>query len=424
LKVEYIEETSVRKSLSFEIESEVVEQEITAKAREYARKVKLPGFRPGKVPTEVIKRRFRPQVMEDVVEAIANRVVYPEIEGRGLKPLASPKIADLKIEEGQPLTFRAIFETLPILELPDFRGLPVKSRTADITEQTVAVELDRLREDAARYDPVEGRGVAEGDHVVLDVGWKPAEGGEGGQDQNVLVEVGSTDNHADLNAALVGMTAGESKNVRLVYEESHPNPALAGHSVDYSVTVKAVKNKVLPAADDEFAKDLDQENLAALRDRIRQGLETAEARRIDREVKNALIELLVARASFEVPETLVERHMNARTEAAARTLALQGTDPTQAKIDWRRFRDSQREESVKAAKADILLDEIARREGIEVSDAELDAELARFAERLKKPKEQVRAQMEKEGEIQALRARLREEKTLDLVKADARLTFE
>lgn len=424
MKVEYIEETSVRKALSFEIESEVVEQEITAKAREYARKVKLPGFRPGKVPAEVIKRRFRPQVMEDVVEAIANRVVYPEIEGRGLKPLASPRIADLKIEEGQPLTFRAIFETLPIVELPDFHGLPVKSRTVEITEQTVDTELNRLREDAARYDPVEGRGVAEGDHVVLDVAWKPAEGGEGGQDQNVLVEVGSPDNHSDLNAALVGMTAGESKKVRLVYEESHPNQALAGHSVDYSVTVKAVKNKVLPAADDEFAKDLDQENLAALRDRIRKGLESGEERRIDREVKNALIELLVARASFEVPETLVERHMNARTEAAARTLALQGTDPTQAGVDWRRYRDSQREEAVKAAKADILLDEIARREGIEVSDSELDAEVARFAERLKKPKEQVRAHMEKEGEIRALKARLREEKTLDLVKADARLTFE
>ncbi len=424
MKVEYIEETSVRKALSFEIEPEVVEREITAKAREYARKVKLPGFRPGKVPAEVIKRRFRPQVMEDVVEAIANRVVYPEIEGRGLKPLASPKIADLKIEEGQPLTFRALFETLPILELPDYRGLQVKSRTPNVTEEAVDAEVDRLREHAARYDPVEDRPAAEGDHLVLEVAWKPAEGGEGGQDQNVLMEVGSADNHPDLNAALVGMSVGENKQVRVAYEESHPNQALAGHSVDYSVTVKAVKTKVLPAADDEFAKDLDHENLAALRDHIRQGLLAAEERQVDREVKNALVEALAAGTSFEVPEALVERHMNARTEAAARTLAMQGLDPNQAGVDWRRYRDSQREDSVKAAKADILLDEIARREGIEVSEAELDAELTRYAERLRKPKEQVRARMEKEGDLHALRARIREEKTLDLVKADARLTFE
>lgn len=424
MKVEYIEETSVRKALAFEIESEVVEQEVTAKAREYARKVKLPGFRPGKVPTEVVKRRFRPQVMEDVVEAIANRVVFSEIQGRGLKPLATPKIADLKIAEGQPLTFRAWFETLPIVELPDYHGLPVKSRTPNVTEQAVDAELDRLREEAARYDPVEGRPVAEGDHVVLDVAWKPAEGGDGGQDQSLLVAVGSADSHADLNAALVGMSVGENKDVRLVYEESHPNQALAGHSVDYSVTLKAVKTKLVPAADDEFAKDLDHENLAAFRDRIRQGLLATEERQVDREVRNALVEALLARASFEVPETLVERHMNARTEAAARSLALQGMDPNQAGVDWRRYRDGQREDSVKAAKADILLDEIARREGIEVTEAELDGEVTRYAERLRKPREQVRARMEKEGDLQALRARIREEKTLDLVKADARLTFE
>ncbi|HLA76908.1 MAG TPA: trigger factor [Vicinamibacteria bacterium] len=424
MKVEYTEETTVRKALAFEIESEVVEQEVTAKAREYARKVKLPGFRPGKIPTEVIKRRFRPQVMEDVIEAIANRVVFPEIEGRGLKPLAPPKIADLKVEEGQPLTFRALFETLPIVELPDYRGLPAKARTPNVTEETVNAELNRLREEAARFDPVEGRPAAEGDHLVLDVGWKPAEGGEGGQDQNVLVEVGSPDNHTDLNAALLGMSVGETKDVRLVYEPSHPNQALAGKSADYQVTLKAVKTKVLPAADDEFAKDLDLESLAALRDRIRQGLEAAEARRIDREVKNALLDALLARASFEVPEALVERHMNARTEAAARTLAMQGTDPTEAGVDWRRYRASQREDSVRSAKADIILDEIARREGIEATEAELDAEVGRYAERLRKPKEQVRAHLEKEGEIHALRARIREEKTLDLVKADARLTFE
>ncbi len=424
MKVEYTEETTVRKALSFEIEPDVVEQEITAKAREYARKVKLPGFRPGKIPTEVIKRRFRPQVLEDVVEAIANRVVFPEIEGRGLKPLARPKIADLKIEEGQPLTFRALFETLPIVELPDYRGLAVKTRKPNVTQEAVDKELDRLREEAARFDPVEGRSAAEGDHLVLDVAWTPTEGGEGGQDQNVLVELGSSDNHADLNAALVGMSAGESKEVHLNYEDSHPNQALAGKSADYRVTLKAVKTKLLPAADDEFAKDLDLESLAALRDRIRDGLLAAETRQIDREVKNALVESLLARASFEVPETLVERHMNARTEAAARTLAMQGTDPGQAGVDWRRYRASQREDSVKSAKADIILDEIARREGLEATERDLDAEVGRYAERLRKPKEQVRAYLEKEGEIQALRARIREEKTLDLIKADARLTFE
>jgi trigger factor len=132
----------------------------------------------------------------------------------------------------------------------------------------------------------------------------------------------------------------------------------------------------------------------------------------------------VEQARFEVPEALVERHMNARTENAARGLAYQGIDPSKLGMDWKQYRESQRDESVKAARADILLDEIARREGIETLDAELDAELGRFAERVGKSKEALRAQMEKEGDLAALRARIREEKTLDLLRANARLDFE
>ena len=132
----------------------------------------------------------------------------------------------------------------------------------------------------------------------------------------------------------------------------------------------------------------------------------------------------MAKASFEVPEVLVERHMTARTESAVRSLAYQGIDPRKVGVDWKEYREKQREASVKAAKADILLDEIARRERIEVLDAELDAELTRFAERMRRPKETVRKQMEQNGDLSALRARIREEKTLDLLKANARMEFE
>ena len=107
MKVEYNEETSVRKSLTFEIEPEIVDKEVEKRARDYARKVRIPGFRPGKVPPDVIKKRFRAQVLEDAAEAIVNRVVFEELEGRGLRPLASPKVTDLKIDESQPMTFRA-----------------------------------------------------------------------------------------------------------------------------------------------------------------------------------------------------------------------------------------------------------------------------------------------------------------------------
>ncbi len=354
---------------------------------------------------------------------LVNKVVHEELEGRGLRPLDTPRVTELKIDENQPLTFRAVFETLPIVDLPDYKGLPVKARRPAVAEEAVDKEVDRLREDAARYDPVEGRAVREGDYAVLDVTHQVQ--GKPKTDENVLVQVGSEDNHKELNAGIVGMEPGQTKAIGLVYEESSPNAALAGQTVNYTVTLKSIKDKILPAADDEFAKDLGEfGSLPELRDHIRRRLQAAEERQVDREVKSALVDALVERAVFEVPDALVERHMLARTENAARGLAMQGVDPSKAGVDWRKFKDAQRDESVKAAKADILLDEIARREGVEVLEGELDAEVGRYAERLKKSKESVRARMEKEGDLAAVRARIREDKTLDLLKANARMDVE
>ena len=435
MKVEYVEETSVRKALVFEIEPEVVDKEIEAKAKQFAKKIKLKGFRQGKIPMEVVKKRFRSDLLEEVAELIVNRVVFEELEGRGLRPLTNPKVEDLKIDEHEPLTFRAVFETLPIVELPEYRGLQVKARRADVSSEEIDREIDSMREEAARYDPVDDRPAERGDFVVVDVA-RMTESADAKRDENVLLEVGSDSNHTDLNAALTGMSPGETKQVHLVFEEEEKEgsaeaPRLVGPAgksvrvVDYTLTLKAVKKKIVPAADDEFAKDLgDFGSLGELREAVEKRLLAVEQRKVDREVKGALIEALVGQADFEVPDALVEHHMNARTEGTVRDLALQGIDPGKVGVDWKQYRDAQREDSVKAAKADILLGEIARREDLVASDAEVDAELARFAERTKKSKEAVLRQMEKGGGLAQLRGRIREEKTLDLLKANARLEFE
>jgi trigger factor len=420
LKVEYVEETSVRKALAFEIEAETVAQEIEARAREYARKVKIPGFRPGKIPPSVVKQRLHGEILGDVAEAIVNRVVFKEIEGRGLKPLAAPKVQDLKIDPNQPMTFRAVFETLPIIEVPEYKGLSVKGRRAEAKDEDVEAEVDRLREENARFDPVEGRPVRRGDFVMVDLAWRP-QAGKGGRDENAMIEVGGEGNHEGMNEALEGMAVGDTKELDLAYPEDSPAKSVAGQTLHYVVALKAIKEKVVPAKDDDFAKDLDFDDLQALREDIRKRLQAQDERKADRELKGALVEELVKRSSFEVPDTLVESHMSARTENAARGLALQGIDPTKIGVNWREYRETQREESVQAAKADILLDEIARREGIDVLEPELEAEVTRLAERTKQSREKLRARMEKEGDLSSLRARMREEKTLDLLKANARI---
>jgi trigger factor len=420
VKVDYIEESPVRKALAFEVEPERVQQEIDARARELARKVKLPGFRPGKVPLDVVKKRFHGEILGEAAEAIVNKVVFDEIDGRGLKPLAPPKVEEVKLDEGQPMTFKAVFETLPLVELPDWKGLRVSVKGPKVEEADVDKEIERLREEAARYDPVdEARATVKGDYVLVDLAWKPVDGGKGGRDENALIEIGNEGNHPGMNAGLEGMSAGETREIEVTWGEDAA-PSIAGKTVRYTVTLKGLKKKVVPAADDEFAKDLGEfDSLAALRDKLRAQLQAAEERRADRDTKGALVQALVAKADFEVPEALVERHMSARTENLVRGLAYQGIDPRKVGVDWRQYRESTREDSVKAARADVLLDEIARREGVSALESEVEAEVARLAARAGKSKEALRAQLAKEGDLGALAARLREEKVLDLLKSNA-----
>lgn len=419
MQVDYIEETTVRKALAFEIEPEIIQAEIDRAAKALAKKAKIPGFRPGKIPANVVKRRFREDILSETAEVIVNKYVFKELDGRGLKPITQPRVEDLRIAEGEPMTFKAVFETLPIVEIPDWKGLRVSVKDANVSEEDVDQEVDRLREEAARYEPVDPRPTEKGDHVVVDLTWTPRDGSAGGRDEKAMIEIGHEGTHEDMNAALEGMSIDETKDVDVSWGPDAA-PAIAGKTVGYSMTLKGIKKKVVPEADDEFAKDLGEfDSLDALKERIRGQQQTQEDRRLERETRAALVEALVAKVSFEVPEALVEHHMTARTENLARGLAYQGLDPRKVDIDWRQYRESQRENSVKAARADILLDEIATHEGLEVADSEVEAEIARLAEGAGKSPEALKAQMEKEGDLVNVRGRIREEKTLDLLKANA-----
>jgi trigger factor len=423
LKVEYVEETAVRKSLSFEIEAETLAAELQARAQDHARKIKLAGFRPGKVPVGVVMSRFRDEITHEAAEAIINRVVPEEIRGRGLSPVGPPEIADLRAEPELPLTFRAVFETLPLIDLPEYRGLEATGHAPHVTEDDVDKELARLRERMGRFEPVEGRAAVDSDHVVVDVTWREGDKGPEKRQEGAMLHVGSPDQHPDLNAALIGMTPGDKRSVTIKYADDAP-PELAGKTIDYALTLKAVKQRVLPALDDELAKDLGEfESLSALRAAVRGRLEAQAQAASDRELREALLDALLAKCSFEVPETLVEQHMTARTENAARGLAMQGVDPSKLGVDWRQYRAEQREAARRGAMTEIVLDEIAQREGIEVLVDELETELTHLAQHSGVTRETLRRRMQENGDLAALRARIRTQKTLDLIKANARLTL-
>jgi len=424
MKTEFMDVNETRKNVRVEIPSTVVDAEIDRIARDYSKKARIPGFRPGKAPARVIKQRYKDQILHDVAHDLIPRAVDDALRERGMEAVDTPDVRDVTIEQGQPLTFTASFDTVPTFDPGELSTIAFRRASKAITDEAVQLALQRLRDRAARHEPVEGRGVDHGDTVVLDLERRDA-GGTPDTHHDVSIELGAKANPPGFDEQLLGLEVGATKAFTIHYPADYPIGELATTDVSYTVTVKGIKRRVLPELDDEFAKDLGEfGSLGELRDKIRGQLKAAEEHKIDRDAKNAVLEALVQRAGFEVPDALIERHMMARTENAARGLALQGLDPTKVGVDWEKYRGAQREESVKAAKADILLDEIARREGIEALDGEVDAEIARYAERMKKTKDAVRARMEKDGDLGPLKARIREEKTLDLLKANARMEFE
>jgi trigger factor len=419
MKTEFVDVSETRKNLVIEIPSTIVDAEIDRVARDYSKAARIPGFRPGKVPSRVVKQRFRDRILHDVVHELVPRAVDDALRERGMEPVDTPDIRDVVVEEGQPLKFTASFETVPPLELRDYGSLQVRRARAQLEEGAVDQRLERLRERAAKYEVVEGRAVESGDTVVIDL-VREAPGEEADRHEDVSIDVGAAANPPGFDDEVIGMTAGDSKTFTIRYPEDYSIAELANTSVAYTVTLKGLKHRVIPALDDELARDVgDFETLADLRARVEQDLTREAELKAEREARSDLLKQIAGWVTFDVPEPLVDRELDRRIEEFARRLMEQGIDPRQANIDWASLRQNQQEGAREAVAGALVLDEVARREQITVSDAELEAEVARFAERTSRTSAAIRARLEQEGSLSRLVAGLRREKAMDHVRSHA-----
>ncbi len=417
MKTEFVDVNETRKNLRVEIPTDIVNAEIDRIARDYSRKARIPGFRPGKAPARVIKQRYRDQILHDVANDLIPRAIDNALRERGVEAVETPDVRDVTVDEGQPLTFTASFDTVPAFETGDYGGLTVRRGASHVEGEAVDLALQRLRERAARFEPVEGRGVEHGDTIVVDL----ERGGD--KHENVSIELGAKANPPGFDEHLLGLEAGASKSFAVRYPADYAITELANTEVAYTVAAKSLKRKVLPELDDEFAKDLGEfETLDALRARVREDLEHEARHTAERETRADLMKQLAARVPFDLPPSLVERELDRRLEDFARRLMEQNIDPRQAGIDWDAFRESQREVGREAVAGAIYLDEVARREHIDATPEEIEQEVGRYAERTGRTPAAVRAALEKEGGISRVSAGLRREKSIDFLMGHARIT--
>jgi trigger factor len=422
MKTEFADINETRKSVKVEIPQDVVDAEIDRLARDYSRKARIPGFRPGKAPARVIKQRFKDQILHDVAQDLIPRAVDDALRERGVEAVDTPDVRDVTVEEGRPLTFTASFDTVPAFEPGDLSTITLQRATVGIDDEAVSGALQRLRDRAARFEPVEGRGVDHGDTVVLDLERRDPSGTPD-KHTDVSIELGAKSNPPGFDEQLLGLEVGATKSFVIHYPQDYPIGELANSDVSYTVTVKGLKRRVLPELDDEFAKDLGEfDTLDALKTRIREDLEHEARHEADRTLRAELMKQLAPRVPFEVPTSLVEREIDRRIEEFARRLMDQNVDPRQAGIDWNAFRESQREVARNTVAAALVLDEVTRREQIAVTDEDVEREVATYAERTGRTPAAVRAALEKEVGLSRIAAGLRREKSIDFVMSRAKIS--
>ena len=412
---------SCRREIELEIPAEEVAKSVEKVAREIARVARVPGFRPGKAPVTLIRRRFADDIKSEVLQSLIPERIERALEEQKLVPVTRPQVDHVDFPEAGPVKFRAVFEVFPEFELGEYKGLEVAVDALEVTDEDVAKTLEELRSRAATFVPVEGRALADGDFGVLKLIGVPEGGGEPVQAENVLCHIGAEETLEAFNTNLSGAKPGDKKHFDAPYPADYPDPKLGGKTFHYTVDVIGIKEKKLPELNDEFAKDVDAASLEDLRTKIRQNLEAARDQRQREQAEQKLVEALLARHDFPVPEALVEHQQDARLERVVRSLAGQGVDPRAVNVDWVSLRQRQRERAVGDVKAEMLLDKVATAENIEVSEEEFEQQIAHLAEHSGETAQAFRARLTKQGSLDRIKSKLRSDKTLEWLHRNARI---
>ncbi len=410
----------VKREISVEVPAEEVTRETENLIQKYQKVARLPGFRAGHVPASIIRQRFKEDLKSDVVEALVPRYFRKEAEKLGMVPVSQPRVTDLHIHEGEPLRFKASFEIMPEIHVQGYKELRADHPEIVVKDEEVDEALNSVREQHATFTSIEGRPLADGDFAQSSMDGKPKDGDDKTQPvhmDEVLIEIGGKNTVPEFTENLRGANAGDEQQFEVSYPEDSNDKRLAGKTFIYTVKVQAIKQKSLPELNDEFAKELGEfSSVDQVRKQIRDNMEAERKHTSEREAKDKLVNELVKRNDFEVPESLVDRQIDLRLERGLRALAAQGMKmEDMKKMDLPRLRAGQRDQAVQDVKSSLLLERIAEMENINVGEDELNHELEALAAQTKQTPEAVRARLTQDGGLDRIRNRIRSEKTLDFL---------
>ncbi|GAC1422914.1 MAG: trigger factor [Acidobacteriaceae bacterium] len=417
----------LKREIEVEAPAEEVAQTYEKVIKRYRKLARIPGFRAGKVPETLIRSRFAKELRQEVMEALVSERFRREIDAQKLRPVSEPQLLDLQLVDGQPLRFKAAFEVLPEFDVAGYETVRAEKPAVELTDAELEAEIRHLLEGFATVETVEeDRPLADGDWAdirfvgkVKPLAQTVTEEGVTSENQepvvgeDVLIEIGGVNTLPAFTEALRGAKTGQELTFEVSYPADFGESRLAGQTLDYDVTVKAIKRKTYPERDEELARQLGNvESWDEYHTQMRERTLERKREAVESRARNAMLEQIFSRYQFPVPESFVQQQVDARLERGLRALAQQGMQPEDMrKLDFGRLREAQRAEAEREVRASLVLDRIAEAENVTVSDTELDNEVLMMSLQAREPYEALRERLERDGGINRMREQMRREKT-------------
>jgi len=405
-----------KREIELDIDADEVMEEFNKIVAQFSSSAKIPGFRPGKVPKDLIKQKFYPEIKDSLINALVPKALNRELKAQNVNPVGMPVVNELNFKEGKPLHLKAQFEVWPEFELPAYKKIKVKQKKVTVASKELEQSLEDLRARSAEYVPVEGRGVADGDYVAVELKGKDLKTNRFLPLEKGIILAGHQDNEENLNKNLTGLNPVDERTFTIEHDKSHPNKKLAGKAIEYEMKVVSIKERTLPALDDDFAKGLGEfKDLKDLKEKIEKEITSAKEKAAKNEMAEEIIKKISDRFSIELPESVVEQ------EQVAVMKRMLSSRPQQnlSQEELEKLKIEGKGKAEQNLRNHLILQRVAEKEKLGVSDEELHEEFKKIASANNLSVAKVVESFNKEGKREELRDNLTLKKTVDFLVDNA-----
>ncbi len=423
MNVRVEEVSSIKKKLVFEVASEQVDKEISKAFRKIGKTAKVKGFRAGKVPESVLEKYYGAQMEQEVLKGLINDTYFKALVEHKIAAVGEPNIVDSSgVNKGAAFTYEAEVEVKPELTVKDYTKIALEKEKFVADPKMVDARLEEMRNSRAQVEVTSRKKARAGDSVIIDFeGFIGDDAFAGGKGEDYLLELGSGSFIPGFEDQVIGMQRDQAKDVTVSFPEDYGQKELAGKPAVFKVVLKEIKEKVVPALDDEFAKGFGVETLAELKEQLQKSYEAQETSRIENDLREKLIGVLIERNPIEVPEAMIANQLDYMYQNISNRMRSQGMTPEMLGVTPENFRENYKQTAIDQVKGTLLLEAIGRQENLVADESEIDAKLGEIAEMANAPLDMVKKYYAGAEARSGLLAQIGEEKVVRFLLDNAKV---